>query len=632
MISRRNYITITILMFSLLLLCLSINHLKDGLNDYAVNQYTETAENYPSKVNIYVPTGFVTDGSQNPEAGDDGETAVVPRNLVVCIGNPNKTCMKAAAEWVVYTKRNYAAYSTMSAYRSAGQTGEPPEMLVIDPGYVDWRAQATIDFLNQRLADGTSVVLCGMPAVSVIQESPQVRELLGIQSVAAEEITVDGFYLREGFLLGGTTFYLEKTGTDAEEPLAGSSAFPGERTFPWYLPASGTKVYMRGVLEDDAVEAEDTPIVLWRNSRGNAYVFAVNGDFMQGEAAIGLLSAMSAEMHAYELYPVVNAQNIILTGYPSLANENTEEMQRLYSRPIEQVHQELMWPGISQLLKKYNYRATCMLAPQYDYSDNGLPDDDLLKSYLKIFAENSAETGLYGLSVSPLSLQEKLETDGRFFKDAIGGYDIVSFYAGNLRVGQIAEALNTDILSSTRTVVRDCNETRTSPVEFFSDSVTEQSVLNDGMHYTHQSDFLVRSMETALGYLSMSFDLSQVAYPSDGETTWEKMSDVMASTVSTYGQQYSGFDGTTTAECDARIRQFLAMDYSEIRTGNQIKIKVHGTTGSVWFILRTHNEVILNVDGGSWKELEEGAYLIEMAGENASAILTLGPADDRHFR
>ena len=37
-------------MATVLFLCMCLNSLKDGWNDYAVNRYTETAENYPSQI------------------------------------------------------------------------------------------------------------------------------------------------------------------------------------------------------------------------------------------------------------------------------------------------------------------------------------------------------------------------------------------------------------------------------------------------------------------------------------------------------------------------------------------------------------------------------------------------------
>lgn len=630
MISRRNYISITMLMVFVLFLCMSINYLKDGFNDYSVNRYTETAENYPSKTSIYMPNHSKTGDDPNPSVGN-GEGTVVPRNLVVCIGDQKEMSMKAAAEWTAYTKRDIAEYPTLAGYGAAGKTGEPAEVLVIDPACVDWAAEGTFHILDRCLENGTSLVFCGLPDVSVIQNSRSLQELLGIRSVQAEETSVTGFYLREGFLLGGATFYLDRAETGAMESLPGNGAFPGERTIPWYLPAVGAKVYMKGVPEDTEMKADEWPIVMWRNSRGSAYVFAVNGTFMEGQEGIGLLSAMSAEMNSYEIYPVVNAQSMVLASFPSMADENAEVMDRIYSRPsIKEVFQKLTWPGISTTLEKYGYKGTCMVTPQYDYLDSELPDEEVLEYYLKTFSEQSVEVGLSGAARPGTNLMEKLEQDHQFFQDAVDGYSFASFYAGDLPDEQIMEAMGADVLTSARTVVRAYDGARVGPVGFLSENVTSQSALGDGLEYTHRSDFRVRAMETALGYLNMSFDMARIAYPETVEEQWEKLSRTLSSTISTYGQQYQGFTRTTAAECDMRIRQFLAMDYSKSRTGDQVELHVQGVTGPVWFILRTHNETILGMDGGSWEALEKGAYLVEVTQENA--VLTLGPADQRYFQ
>ena len=57
---------------------------------------------------------------------------------------------------------------------------------------------------------------------------------------------------------------------------------------------------------------------------------------------------------------------------------------------------------------------------------------------------------------------------------------------------------------------------------------------------------------------------------------------------------------------------------------------MEGITGPAWFVLRTHNEAIEDMEGGSWQELEEGAYLIEVTDKRA--VLTLKPADERFYR
>lgn len=630
MISRRNFFSITILMVTMLFLCMCLNNLKDSWNDYAVNRYTETAENYPSNINIYVPEGSRGKNPEEQAVGTDRREAVSDRNKVVCIGDMDQMSMRAAENWVTYTKRDIAGYPALSAYESVWNEENLPEMLVLDSSCVDWEIGEEIDFLNLCLEKGVHLVFCNLPDVSVIKENGQVRELFGIQKVLEDETTVADLYLREGFLLGGQTFYREKADSDADTMLPGSEAFPGERTFPWYLPSSGTKVYMKGVPEGMDMQEEQCPIVIWRKSSGTAYVFAVNGGLMEGPEGMGLLSAMSAEMHSYEIYPVLNAQNMILTGYPSLADENAAEMERLYSRSVKQVFQETLWPNILVALQKQEYKATCMLTPQYDYSDDAAPDGRQLEYYLKIFNERAVETGWTAQNVSGIPLTEKLEEDHRFFQDVLGGYDMVSFYAGGLEDEQIAEALEAELLASAKTVVRDYDETESGLVGFLSEDVTVQSTLGDGLEYTYKNDFRFKCMETALGYFSVSFDMSRVAYPDDDESAWERLSRNLATTIDTYGRLFGGFARTTTAECDMHIRQFLALDYSDSRTDDRIRLEVKGIDGSAWFILRTHNEAIREMEGGSWQELEEGAYLIEVA--QGDVTLTLGPADERLYR
>ncbi len=629
MISRRNFFSITILMIAVLFLCMSINSLKDGWNDYAVNRYTETAENYPSRIHMYLPLSETQDGTKEDSEESQGMLSV-SRDRVICISPEEGGLAGVVRAWATYTKRDITAYPSLAAFKTAGDGGELPEMLVLDAACVDWESGGELELLQACLEEGTHLVFATLPDVSVIRDNEKVKELFGIRKVLEEETTVTGFYLRGGFLLGGETFYLEKENPQSSVFLPGSAAFPGEKTFPWYLPGSGTKIYMRGIAEGEQVKTENYPAMIWRRSFGTAYVFAVNGGMMEGLAGMGILSAMSAEMYSYEIYPVVNAQNMILAGYPSLADENPEEMERIYSRSVKQVFQELLWPNMAAVLEKNRYKATCMMTPQYDYTDDREPDGKQLAYYLKIFNESAAETGLWGLSMSDTPLAGKLAADASFLEDALGGYSFSSFYAGDMEDGSLQDALKEELLESVRTVVRDYDETRCMPVEFLSEDVTVQRVLGDGLEYTYENDFLVRCMETALGYFNMAFDLSGVAYPEGDGETWEQLSKALGTTVGTYGQTFPGFARTTASQCDARIRQFLAVDYRDGRIDDAIHLQVEGLAGPAWFILRTHNETIRKMEGGSWQELEEGAYLIEV--DQNQVTVTLEPAEERFYR
>ena len=616
MISRRNFVTIAILMSVLLFLCMCLNSLKDYWNDYAVNTYTETAENYPSRVNLYLP------GKGQTETGEDtqetaGEEIQVARSLVVLVGEQDSALMGTAREWVSYTKRDLLEYSSLTDCRGEGSRAGLPEMLVLDSACVDWDSRGEVDYLFQCVEQGTHLVFCNLPDVSVIESNSKVRNLLGIRRVVEPEVTVEGLHLCGGFLLGGETIY-EEEGGDMEN------------VFPWYVLGSGTKAYMKGILEGDVTNTNSYPALIWRKSFGTAYVFAVNGGYMEGTEALGLLSAMSAEMYSYEIYPVLNAQNIILAGYPGLADENREEMDRVYSRSIRQVFQEIVWPGLSAGFEQHRYRATCMMTPQFDYRDGNLPDEEQFVYYLKRFKENQAEVGLSGQNVSDTPLDMKWQEDQEFFQNTVEGYDFTSFYGGKMTDEEIGKALGVGIPTSVRTVVTDRGEMQTEVVRFVSEDVTAQSTLGDVIDGTHRNDFLIKCLETSLGYLSVSFDMTKVAYPEGEEDAWEKMSRAVAVAITTYGKAYPGFDRTTASECDRRIRNLLAMDYQDGRRGNVIELEVTGAVGEVWFILRTHNESVAAMEGGSFRQLEQDAWLIQVQEEKVS--ITLEPSDERYYQ
>lgn len=89
MISRRNFFTIVTLMFALFFLCMGTNNLKDWLNDYTVNTYTDTAEDYPSKINMYIPESAASGeaAEEETDGGTEERALYASRDRVVLIGD-----------------------------------------------------------------------------------------------------------------------------------------------------------------------------------------------------------------------------------------------------------------------------------------------------------------------------------------------------------------------------------------------------------------------------------------------------------------------------------------------------------------------------------------------------------------
>lgn len=191
------------------------------------------------------------------------------------------------------------------------------------------------------------------------------------------------------------------------------------------------------------------------------------------------------------------------------------------------------------------------------------------------------------------------------------------------------EVLEEEFLSSVRTVVMDYDEKDVSLIRYLSDYITVQRAVSDGLKYSYRSDFRVRSVETALGYLNLSCDMERVAYPENEEDAWDECHKQFIRNVNVFGQSFEGFDGVTATGSDARIRNLLALNYTDSREGDTIYLKIEGAEDTSWFLFRNYGNEIKEVKGGDFRELEEGVCLIEA--RKSEVEIRLKPIDERFY-
>lgn len=603
MVSRRNFLSVTAVMMIVCFLFQSLNIAREYLNEYEVNTYAQDKEALSGRTDAYTPKD-----SQNA--------------LVVSIQNDENAENDSTFFWALYSKWAYYGCASLSDYERARAEGaiKPPKLIVLDAGCIDWTDEKEIKILEGCVEDGISLVFSTLPAASVIDENEALRRLLGISRVVSQSTHAAGIHLFDGFLLGGEAIYAAKAQEKEKQDL--------QLSFPWYELTAGTKVYMKGVFEDESVKTEDYPAVIWRKSFDNAYVFAVNGDYMHGAAALGVLSGFVSEMSDYNIYPVVNAQNLVIVNYPGLADENRDKMQSLYSQSMRNVFRDIIWPSVAAVYQENNLGLTCMMSPQFDYSDTLLPRSEDLSYYLKLVRQLHGEVGLSADTVSDTTLSEKLSQDARFMAQALPDYDFASFYRADRTDEAVLEALSEPFLKNVRTVVEPEADTA-DILGFETETVTRQRMIADGCEHTYMDDFIVKSVESALGYTGVLLDLSRIAYPAEEADTWERVSEQFAANTKTYWNSFSGFDKTTVSESDSRIRTFLSLNYSDERSGDTIRLTKNDADSTAWFILRTHNEAVKSVTGGNAKKLENDVWLIEA--DETETIITLEAADERYY-
>ena len=185
---------------------------------------------------------------------------------------------------------------------------------------------------------------------------------------------------------------------------------------------------------------------------------------------------------------------------------------------------------------------------------------------------------------------QKLQEDQEFMQKKLNTFAFSSFYAGEQTDEEMEKALQQPVLEQIRTVVK-AKDTEGDIVRYQNDQVTSPAV---------QAELAKKGL----------LDLDAILYPKTEEDRWENIGKEFAANLSTYWKLFSGFDGTTVSECDTRIRTFLNSRYEDDREDNAITLRTTGTDETAYYVLRTHNEDVRKVTGGTAEKLEDSAWLI----------------------
>ena len=610
MVSRRNYLTIAMMFVILLFMFQFTGVMKEQLSEYESNEYAGDTSTSLQRSDAFL-------AEQSSAGGCE----------VIYAGEAEGAVESVVKTWCSYRKRTLFCSSSIAQLDSLQD--DALQVLVVDGSKVT--SEEEVEVLRRQVQAGVTVIFATLPQSSVIKEYPDLRELLGIRAVIADEIPLTGMHLFSGFLLGGEEIYEATTPGEEERQDMNPSV-------PWYTTGAGTKTYMVGTLSDETIEqtvdneiraqyagmeeeaAKNSllPAILWRNSVDTAKIFCVNGDYLADAGGVGILDAMMGEAYDYDIYPVINAQNLVIADLPAFVSENEEEMQKRYSQSVQAVYQEIVWPSLTSIASRMGAKMTCMMTPQFTYTDGEMPDGEKVSYYLKQLKEDHAEAGLSADSREEFSLSEKMRQDQTFWQTYAPSYRFLSLYADGEESLKEESAIPAEI----RTVALGSGSGEA--VGYLNENVTLQPSTSTGIRHTFLDDFKVKCMETALAYSNIALDLYSVTYPEGDEDSWEKMSKKIAANLGTYWKAYEAFDATTLAESDVRIRRFLALDYKQQRTDNVITLSIEHREDAAWFLLRLHGEEVTEVAGGSFEEIEDGVYLILAAEDEISVKVQNG--------
>lgn len=599
MVSKRNFFSIFIMMAVMFFMFQFYQIAREGQSGYDVNIHISEEE--LSGKDRWQPTE-VWDG-------DFAKTT----DFAVLFTRSGSPVENIVSQWCEYTKRALLVYSEVEEYVISEE--RLPEVVLVDSETVSLPDE--MPFFEEITDLGITLIFCNLPSPQVIRRSDDLQKLLGIQSVRQNSIEVEGIHLFQGFLLGGESFY--KAETEEDEKLQDL-----ELNVPWYIAAGGTKTYMVGMLdellEEEEAKNEYFPGLIWRSGYKNSNIFVVNGSYMDSMMGIGILDAMMYEAEPYVIYPVVNAQSIAIANFPGFAGENDEKMKELYSRDATGVMQNICWPALTGMAMRSQYRMTCLMTAQYDYMDDIEPSADKLPFYLQQFRETNAEAGISLTYADNVDLTVKLERDDAFYSSLEEDYVYGAVFAEEKDLPLLESELSKRLfLENVRTVASRTQE-HVPLVSYYNDELTLQRITTVASVHKYSDNLRLKCYETALGYSNVLVDIHNIIWPESEDDRWENASEDMVSNLDTYWKPFLGFQNTTLSESDTRIRTFLNLDFQDEREGDTIRLQV-ANVDEGWFLLRTHGERIVDIDGGEYQGVETDAYLIHA--KQASVEITL---------
>ncbi len=556
----------------------------------------------------------------SPDVTGEENIGVSAARNIIFIGSPDSEAAVTVKQWCKLIKAPLTFYDILPLYSKMDHSHD--YMILIDGESLS--TGCYMSTLNSYLRKGTTVVFLTLPPVQVIRNNEQLKDLLGITKIMAEEVTVQGIRIFEGAFVGGEAVYKAEKNQEKEfQDL--------DLRMPWYVTAEGSKSYMVGLLDESKTDRESFPRIMWRFSGGKTKVFAVNGDYLKSLAGLGMLDLILYESADFALYPVVNAQTSLFIDIPGMSDEQSDVMQELYYRDSNGVQRDIFFPGIVSVSERNQIVPTFLMRTRYDMDGDAALDTEHLDFYLEEIGSLSGEAGRsLRYTGTDDDLISKMVFDSEFYNDPSVEYNFRTAYVDSLSeaVDALRQSQESGLFDG---IVSVAGPGDTDELFYYlNDDITFQSITQDATSYSYSRDLLARSLNTSVGYSSLMISMNNAFRPDNEDDEWENYFDLISSNISTYWHRFSLFEQTTLSESDYRIRKMLSLDYETYYQREDENVKITLFTDKAydecWFLLRTHEQQVEGMTGGDWKLIEKDAYLIHMTGDRAE--ITLRDSDE----
>ena len=178
--------SITIMMLVLLFMFQGTQVYRDREVQYKVNEYFQDVKK--EEISIWDAVDFDI-------TSEEGQ-------YVLFVGETDGSIANTVKQWCDYTKRKLVMCSDLDDF--TGEIGKNQEYVLVQSASVN---KKSVRKLNDFAEAGVGIVFCDLPDADAIEDSAELKNLLGIRKVYEKNVSTTGIRLFPGFLLGGEVIY-----------------------------------------------------------------------------------------------------------------------------------------------------------------------------------------------------------------------------------------------------------------------------------------------------------------------------------------------------------------------------------------------------------------------------------------
>ena len=429
--------------------------------------------------------------------------------------------------------------------------------------------------IDEMCEQGIDLIFSEIPN-SLVLNSEWGKKVFGI-SQAYTKVTYKGVRFIGNFFIGDMIEL-----PDLEVELTDVDLTQGCKVYSYSLMNYFSKDYEGDVPEFEIGDNEEMPPLIWRHIEGNSLVFVINGNFMDTNAACGILNAVISKSSKVFIYPIINANNLFVLGLPYTSNIASEELIEKYSRDALGIQQDLIFPGILNIATEEKIFPGYYTNDLFEVIENS--DDDRISYYLKEIVKQGATLGYITDEGENVSLKPDTE---------------------ELNISNIENNI-TSLLNVWN-----------SEFSFESDnkSYINLPIILSTVENTDEDILKTYSAVNSMGYFSNLANINNILEPKTKDDDWVEYEKNLVTMIAYQQDEFGYIENLSVDDTIKRVICFQIMEPQIIYERNRILIRTENFYQEAFFMFKTEYK-IESIEGGKYIKVGDKEYLIKQESES----------------